>query len=181
MSLILRFLKVLLAAVFGRRLDLLDGSVLAFRVWPNDLDVNFHMNNGRYLTVMDLGRVDLMLRARLAGAILRRRWMPVVAAINIRYRRSLAPFQRYRLRTRLVSWDEKWLYLEQSFETQNGVAATAMIKAALRGRQGAVPTAEILKEFGLEIPAPPIPEDFSAWIACERIVAESRSRNREAA
>ena len=30
------------------------------RVWPNDLDTNAHMNNGRYLTLMDLGRFDLM-------------------------------------------------------------------------------------------------------------------------
>ena len=32
------------------------------RVLPNDLDLLWHMNNGRYLSLMDQGRVDLMVR-----------------------------------------------------------------------------------------------------------------------
>ena len=38
-----------------RPLGLLDTSELPGRVWPMDLDTNLHMNNGRYLSLMDLG------------------------------------------------------------------------------------------------------------------------------
>ena len=42
-----------------------------FRVWPHDLDTSLHMNNGRYWTLMDLGRADLMIRSGLWPSILR--------------------------------------------------------------------------------------------------------------
>jgi hypothetical protein len=58
MNLILRMIKVLVAALFGQPLGILDSSVLTFRVWPNDLDINLHMNNGRYLTIMAHRPVD---------------------------------------------------------------------------------------------------------------------------
>jgi acyl-CoA thioesterase FadM len=54
---------VLIATLRRGPLDLLGESVVRFRVWPGDLDFNLHMNNGRYLTLMGLGRLDLMARA----------------------------------------------------------------------------------------------------------------------
>jgi Thioesterase-like superfamily len=81
MNLWLRLLRLLVASFFRARLDpTRDASQLAFRVWPHDLDLSFHMNNGRYLTIMDLGRADLMLRSGLWRAILRHGWAPVVSA-----------------------------------------------------------------------------------------------------
>ena len=55
-------------------------SVLHLRVWPNDLDLSMHMNNGRYLTLMDLGRIDLMLGMGLAGASFKAGWTPILSA-----------------------------------------------------------------------------------------------------
>ena len=57
-----------------------DESRLTFRVLPNDLDLNLHMNNGRYLTFMDLGRVHLLAQNGLLAHIRRACWMPVLAA-----------------------------------------------------------------------------------------------------
>src|SRR5689334_3668379 len=68
----------------GRR-GALEPSVLPFRVLPNDLDPNWHMNNGRYLTIMDLGRLDLTLHSGLMRAIIKHRWMPVLGGATIRY------------------------------------------------------------------------------------------------
>lgn len=158
MNLYLRLVRIVLAALFGRRIGLLDDSVTSFRVWPHDLDLNLHMNNGRYLTVMDLGRVDLMIRTGVVGVIRRRRWMPVIGSATIRYRRSLPAFARYRLRSHLLGWDEKWIYLEQRFEDASGaVAAHAVVRAAFRRRGGAVPTAEAVTAFGWQGPPPQLP------------------------
>ena len=46
------------------------------------------MNNGRYLTLMDLGRADLVIRSGLWRAVLRHGWAPVVSAVKIRFRRE---------------------------------------------------------------------------------------------
>ncbi|HEY9347901.1 MAG TPA: hypothetical protein VIQ53_21415, partial [Inquilinus sp.] len=73
-------------------------------------------------------------------------------------RRSLAAFAGYRLRSRLLGWDEKWLYLEQGFEDATGaVAAHAVVKAVFRRRGGTVPTAEIAAAFGWHGPSPELP------------------------
>ena len=112
MNLLFRLIRVVIAALLRPRLDMLDTSELTLRVWPNDLDLNLHMNNGRYFTVMDLGRIDLMIRTGVARWMWRRKWTPVVASETMRFPRALKPFQRYRLKTRVLCWDERWIFLE---------------------------------------------------------------------
>lgn len=144
-------------------LDPLGTSVLRFRVWPNDLDVNLHMNNGRFLSVMDLGRFDLSFRTGLGRAMLRNRWKPLVGGITMRYRRSLAPFARYELHTRLLGWDGKWFFLEQRFLEAGELAAEGVVRALFRGREGNVPTAEVLRPLGHGGPSPDLPEPVRRW------------------
>jgi acyl-CoA thioesterase FadM len=178
MNLILRLLRVLAAAVLGRRRDLMDESVVAFRVWPNDLDINLHMNNGRYLTVMDLGRMDMAVRAGLLRAMLRERWMPVLGGATVRFRRPLAPFRRYLLRTRILCWDEKWVYFEHRFETRGGhLACHAIVKGLFLARGASVPPAEILRALGRSRVSPPMPPAVAAWMESER---ELRDRSQAA-
>jgi acyl-CoA thioesterase FadM len=54
---------------------------------PNDLDLLRHMNNGSYLTLMDIGQVDLLVRSGAQREVDRRRWYPVVVGESIRFRR----------------------------------------------------------------------------------------------
>lgn len=73
MNLYLRRLWLLVQLPFVRRAGLLAPSRLTLRVWPTDCDLNFHMNNGRYLTFMDLGRVHLLAQMGLLAVALARR------------------------------------------------------------------------------------------------------------
>lgn len=138
-------------------------SVLSFRVWPNDLDVNIHMNNGRFLSVMDLGRFDLSFRTGLGRAMLKNRWKPLVGGLSMRYRRSLAPFERYELHTRLLGWDAKWFYLEQRFLKGGNLVAEGIVRALFRGRKGNVAVSEVLAQMGYEGPEPELPEAVRRW------------------
>ena len=81
-------------------------------VWPHDLDTSLHLNNGRYWTLMDLGRTDIMIRSGLWRSVLRNGWVPVVGAGQIRFRRELRPFEAFRLETRIVAWFEAQLVME---------------------------------------------------------------------
>lgn len=130
---------------------------------PTDLDANLHMNNGRYLSIMDLGRLDLTVRNGLLRATLGRGWRPVVGSIVIRYRRSLDPLQRYDLRTRAVCWDEKWIYLEQRFERDGELAAIGLVKALFIGKGGTVPTRDVFATVGFAGDSPPMPEAIELW------------------
>jgi acyl-CoA thioesterase FadM len=76
----------------GKRLRLMDKAETSFRVWPTDLDILMHMNNGKYLSLMDLGRIDLMQRCGAAKVLKANKIFPVVAAETIHFRKSLKLF-----------------------------------------------------------------------------------------
>ncbi|MGH8752236.1 MAG: acyl-CoA thioesterase [Burkholderiales bacterium] len=174
MNLIFRLIVTLIRAACGPRMDLLAESRLPMRVWLNDVDLNWHMNNGRYLTLMDLGRVHLMGKAGvLKDALFNRHWAPVVTNVAIRYRRSLAPLQRFDLVTHVAGWDDKWFYLEQRFEIVDGdgakkLAAAAFMRGSFRSAQGAVPTREVLRLAGKDNQiAPELSPALKAFAALE--------------
>jgi acyl-CoA thioesterase FadM len=161
MSILFRFLVTLIAAFFRPRMRIDDISVLKQRVWPIDLDFNVHMNNARYLSVMDLGRVDWIIRSGAWKLMKREGMAPVVGGAMVRYRRSLLPFQRYELRTRLLGWDERWIYVEQAMVRQDGLACVAVQRAGFtKGGRLVTPKelADKLNYRGPDIAAP-------AWVA----------------
>ncbi|MFC7333418.1 thioesterase family protein [Rhodocista pekingensis] len=170
MNLLFRMLRVVVAALLGRPLHPLAASVVTLRVWPTDLDPNLHMTNSRYLAMMDIGRLDLIVRTRIWRVLLKRRWAPVLGSSTIRYRRSLAPFQRFRVRTQVICWDEKWLYIEHVFEDLAGeVHAVAMTKGLFLAGGRTVPTAAVLDALGGgHIDSPPVPPGILAWQQAEQ-------------
>jgi YbgC/YbaW family acyl-CoA thioester hydrolase len=139
----------------------LEEATLAFRVLPHDLDINIHVNNARYLQWMDLGRFDFMNRLGIFQTALRRRWMPVLGGVNIRYHRPLHLLQQVELITRVVSWDEKWFYMEQRFVREGKPIATAYAKALFRGPEQSVPSAEVLALIGPALQPPPFPPELT--------------------
>ena len=145
------------------RLGMLEEDCLRLRVWPNDIDLNLHMNNARYLSWMDYGRMHLLARTGLLEHILRRRWTPMVGAVWVTYRRSLGLMARFTLTSRLVCWDERWFYLEQTFEGREGLAAVGWVKGVLRGPEGNLEPQKVLERRAPERAGPPIPDAIAAW------------------
>lgn len=148
MNLYLRLLWLLVTVWRRAPVDAFEPVRIRLTVLPTDLDAFGHMNNGRYLAVMDLGRVDLMLRAGLLGILRRRRWFPVVGRISIEYRKALRPWRRYAIETRILGWDERWFYLQQVFLADEEVAAVAGVKAMFRSREGPLSTVQVLAAIG---------------------------------
>jgi acyl-CoA thioesterase FadM len=163
-NLYFRLLKLILALLLKRRkLGLHETSVLPGRVWPTDLDNNLHMNNGRYLTLMDLGRFDLVARAGFLPSILKNHWFPVLGAARISYYRPLKPFRTYLLKTQLVAWDEKWLYLRQEFESEGKLCARAYVQGLFLSSNGKVSTKDLFAIVGFTQDPPPFPGDLVEW------------------
>lgn len=176
MNLIFRLIRVLVAALLAKRLGVLDEAAVSFHVWPNDLDLNFHMNNGRYLTVMDLGRMNLVARQGLLRLMITRRWAPVLAGATISYRSSLRPFQKYRLVTRVICWDDKWVYMEQRFESRGQLVALAYVKALFRAGRRTLRTREVLRALGQEQRSPHMPPVIEALRLAEGLSGEKPGR-----
>ena len=167
MYIYLRVARVLAGVLFKPKLDLDDVSELRLRVWPGDIDTYPEMNNGRYWTIMDLGRYDLAARMGLMQMARRKHWFFVVAGGSIRYRRRLPPFSRFLLRTSLVGHDGRWFYFVQEFIRREMMAAQAVVRAGLRTEKGLIPSETILEAFGRKDWSPPIPDWVRAWIDAE--------------
>lgn len=140
--------------LLGRRLGVLDESVLHFRVLPHDIDFNLHLNDGRYVSFMGLGRADLLARMRVLPQALRRRWAPVIGGVIVRYRREIRTFERFTLRSRIIGWDEKWFYIQHVLEAGGRMRARAYVRGVLRAATGAVPTADVLALVGWKEASP---------------------------
>ncbi|MGD8498138.1 MAG: thioesterase family protein [Chromatiales bacterium] len=168
MNLLFRLLRILFGAPFRARVGLLDETGLRMRVWPTDLDGNLHLTNSRYLSMMDLGRMNLMARSGALGPMLRWRWRPLVGSVVLRFRRSLPAFRRFSLKTRLLCWDDKWLYLEQRFESDGDVIAIGLAKGLFRGPGGNVAPGELLTALGYADTVSPDPDEpIRAWTRME--------------
>lgn len=167
MNLWFRLLKVLILTFFRPRLTLTDVSMLRFRVWPNDLDINVHMNNARYLALMDLGRLDLIARGGMWRAVLQQRWQAVIGGALVRYRRPLKPFQRFTLMSRLLCWDDRWLYIEHRIESAHGPACLTLVRGAFLRGGAIVPPAEVARAAGYDGPTPSVPDWVAQWRATD--------------
>lgn len=180
MNLLFRVLFVFVTALFKPKIaDILAPSLLKLRVLPNDLDFNMHMNNGRYLTIMDLGRLDLILRSGLFKIMLRQKSVPILASAKIRYRLSLDPFQSYTLQTQILGWDDKWFFIEQRFLMGSGpkqgeVAAIGLVKGCFFDSRSktTVPTAEVLTAIGYPHPSPLLPPHITDWQKAEQTLKD---------
>ena len=183
MNLYFRVLWVIILSYFKPKItSALETSVLRLKVLPNDLDFNMHMNNGRYLTIMDLGRFDLTLRSGLMQIMLKQKSVPILGSAQIRYRLPLMPFQSYDLETRIMTWDNKWAYMEQKFVIVDGpkkgaVAAIALVKGSFYDQKikRTVPTSEVLEMADMVVPAPPMSEHIAEWQKAEEFLRKATS------
>lgn len=177
MSHVTSFIRIPALAIRQRirpltRIGVLDEDVLRQRVWPQDIDFNLHLNNARYLTFMDYGRVHLMAVIGILTPALRQRWQPLVGSVSITYRRSLGLFEPFTLSTRLLCWDEKWLYMQQVFQAEAGLIATAWVKGLFRGSRGTIPSQQVIDLASPGFVSPPVSASFDQWNA---LIKESLS------
>jgi len=116
------------------------------------------MNNSRYLEAFELGRFDLMTRVGLARKAFQMRWVPVVGSIHCTYRASLTLFQHYRVQTRVVGWDGKWVYVAQEMLRGDRLCASLFTRTALIEKGKILPPAELLRHLGQgTVESPPLP------------------------
>ena len=162
-----RMMKEMLRARRMPPLGLLETHVSHHICWPWDLDFWFELNNGRTLTLYDLGRLPLGHRTGLMRMLRERRWGLTVAGSTIRYRRRVTVFARLTMRSRCVGWDSRFVYMEQSLWQGDACASQVLIRSAVVGKSGIVPPTEAVAALGAPVASPPLPGWVQAWIAAE--------------
>nr|WP_306238827.1 acyl-CoA thioesterase [Ornithinimicrobium sp. HY1745] len=144
---------------------LLGPSTTTMRVRPADLDIYLHVNNGVYLQMMDVARTNYIADLGGFGLFKAKGWYPVVAAQTVSYRRSLTLGQRFEIRTSVVGWDERVIYLEQIFSRDGEHCARGLVAGRFlsRGSTERVPAPQVVELLGRDVVEPDLPKDVADW------------------
>lgn len=135
--------------------------------WPWDIDLWMELNNGRTLTLFDLGRIPLAQRVGLVTVLRQNRWGLTMAGVSVRYRRRVRAFDRVELRSRAVGWDERFVYLDQSMWKDGECTTQALYRSAITSREGIVPPAKVMDAMGGAEQSPPLPDWVQHWIEAD--------------
>ncbi|XP_070492973.1 protein THEM6-like [Chironomus tepperi] len=80
-----------------------------------------HMNNARYLRELDLARIDFFLRTGLYDEVRRNKGQTVLFNANVRFRKFIPIFGKFKISTKVLYWNDDNLFLEHKFIGPNGV------------------------------------------------------------
>lgn len=155
----------------NRPLGLFEAHVAPLTCLPWDLDPWCELNNGRTLTLFDLGRLPLSQRIGIVPALRANGWGMTAAGTHCRYRRRVRVFHRVEMHSRLIGWDARFLYIEQAM-WRGGEALNHILvrQAATEGARGILPPARLIAAMGHgALPSPPLPDWVAAWAAAEAL------------
>lgn len=166
MNLIFRTILQLIRSRRRPALAITDVGRAPFRTLLTDIDVLGHMNNGVYLSIMDLGRIDLMIRSGVWAKLREHGMYPVMVNETISFRKSLNLGQKFVLETKLVGLDPKAVYAEQRFVVDGQIYAQAITRARfLKKGGGTVSVAELAEVVGADVSDMTPPAWVERWVA----------------
>jgi acyl-CoA thioesterase FadM len=177
----LRLIRVGFSLIAASRVGLLATTRVSLRVWPNDLDINLHVNNGRYLALADIARIHWFARTGGLNIVRRHKPFPVVGDAIAKFRRDLKVFQTFEIRTRLIGWDRKWGFIEHRFVRDDRVIGVVAIRGIFKGPGGPIDPGLLLTELAHSAPSPELPEwtnrfEQSSELLSELLRQEERSQ-----
>ncbi len=134
---------------------------------PWDIDAFIELNNGRTLTLLDIGRTGLAIRTGLIRALRKNGWGLTMAGVSVRYRRRIRPFDRFEVRSQALGRDTRFFYLHQTIWKKGEPACSALYRSAVVNKAGMVPVSEVLDAIGQPNWNPDLPNWVQNWIEAE--------------
>jgi acyl-CoA thioesterase FadM len=145
------------------RLGIFDVHVSTHRIWPWDLDPWRELNNGRTLTLFDLGRIPMSLRMGFDAVAKAKGWGITVAGNSTRYRKRVTVFQKLTQVSRVVGWDGRFGYIEQSFWRGDECTSNMLLRYAFTSKAGLVSPSDVIAALAPGAISPALPEWVQAW------------------
>lgn len=158
-------------------LGVLDTFTSRFRVMPWDLDANVHMNNCNYLKYLEKARIEHHVHTPYLWAQHIRKTHSLIVNTEISYLKSLMPLQAFTVNTRVASWDDKYVFFEQRFESRGETYAIALIRLAMLQKGSRISPREVLDRFLKGKHLPPLP---ASAVKLNELVAAQREESQRA-
>jgi acyl-CoA thioesterase FadM len=169
----LRLIRIGFSLIGAASVDLLATTRISLRVWPNDLDINFHVNNGRYLALADIGRIHWFALTGILGVARRQKAFPVVGDAIAKFRRDLKAFETFEIQTRLIGWDRKWGFIEHRFVRGHRVIGVVAIRGIFKGPDGPIDPGVLMTGLGHAAQSPELPDWVNHFQQSGELLSES--------
>ena len=158
----LRLTRVLISKRFQSKLNFhsRDSDTIPMMVWPQDIDPFLELNNGRYVTLLDLGRYGYGTRVDINGFLKKNQWSLTITGTYNEYRHRLRLFQRFELKTNIIGYDSNWFYFFQKIERNGKTHMASVVKYAFTSKKGIVKPEEVVKAMG----EPYDPNQLPKWV-----------------
>jgi acyl-CoA thioesterase FadM len=132
--------------------------------WPWDIDPWMELNNGRTLTLFDLGRMPLTAGLGINRALMANRWGMAVAGASVRYRRRIRAFHRFEMQSRLLGWDRRFFYVEQTMWRGGEALNHILVRLAATDENGILAPERLVAALGhAGLASPDLPDWVQAW------------------
>jgi len=166
-----RTLITFIRAQFRKKINPDEETSLNFRVWITDVDLSI-MNNAAVLTITEMGRIDLIIRTGFLKHAWKNRLYFPLASISAQFRRPLKRFQKFQLKTQLIYWDEKWIYISHRVERDGKTIAVALAKCTVKKRTEVIPFRKIIDELNWQMKNKKRPEMIDRFERGESLFLE---------
>lgn len=134
-----------------------------YRVWPHDMDLNFHLTAARYFSFGDLCRIQWLIDSGMGRAFLKGRYRAVLNAQEMTYIREFPPLTRVDIEVQLMCWDQKYAYFEQRFYHNRRLHSIGHARMAILRAGKVISTGDALAELGHSLQSPPETEAIRDW------------------
>ena len=104
-----------------------------------------------------MGQTGILFKA------IKRKWLPIVQAQEVRYFKAINPFQRFDVVTRITYWDDKYWYSEHRFMVGDKLCAILQVRGVFVHGRDVIPMSELLALTGKDIEPPEKPENIESW------------------
>ena len=166
MTLYLRTAQTLTTALFKEPMkDINEVLEHQFRVLPIDIDVYGHMNHAKYLNYLEAARWDLQYRSGFLKIALKKGWIGPLSHVELDYYRPLKAFDKFKITTQFIAFEEKWLYIFQRVWKGEKEAARAFIKSTIRKGRENIPPETYLEPLGFKPEQLQIPDELQSWVS----------------
>lgn len=129
-----------------------------------ECDLNGHKSNSTYFSDLDIARTHLVAHlTKRSFQIRKKRGDPLMyvalAGVCCLFRREIKPFARYEIRSRVLGWDGKWVFVVSHFVTPgwkpdskdkgHKIFASSLSKYVFKSGRVTVPPEVVFRESGL--------------------------------
>ncbi|CAN6672400.1 hypothetical protein TRVA0_046S00496 [Trichomonascus vanleenenianus] len=122
-----------------------------------EMDMNGHKSNSTYFSDLDMARADLLMGLFKDFFIHYRKekkswpFAPLGSVMTI-FKKEIKAYKPYTIRSRVLGWDSKWLFVLSRFEfndSKRTLAAVALSKYVFKLGRKTIPPEECVKICGL--------------------------------